>query len=86
MCHCYGLPSSKSRFFCGTTHLSGCGIGSEGGSVGLFHRNFTTHPGMGLFNRSAWTIIIGLYLFEEVQYVLRTISRPNCEKVMIRVL
>jgi hypothetical protein len=41
---------------------------------------------MRLPDRTAWTIVIGLRLLEEVQYVLSTIGRPNCKKAMICVL
>jgi hypothetical protein len=64
-------------------------IGILGISValtGLTHRNLTPHPGMRLLDRPAWTIVIGLRLLEEVQYVLRTIGLPNCKKAMICVL
>jgi uncharacterized RDD family membrane protein YckC len=41
---------------------------------------------MRLLDCLAWTIVIGLRLLEEVQYVLRAIGRPNCKKAMICVL
>jgi hypothetical protein len=41
---------------------------------------------MRLLNRPARTIVTGLRLLKEAQYVLRAISRPNCKKAMICVL
>jgi hypothetical protein len=58
----------------------------SGGGTGLSHRNFTSHPGVRLLNRPARTVVTGLHLLEEMQYVLRAISRPNCKKAMIGIL
>jgi hypothetical protein len=41
---------------------------------------------MRLLDRPSRAIVTGLRLLEEVQYVLRTISRPDCKKAMICVL
>jgi hypothetical protein len=58
----------------------------SGGGTGLSHRNFTSHPSVRLLNRPARTVVIGSHLLEEMQYVLRAISRPNGKKAMIGVL
>jgi hypothetical protein len=58
----------------------------SGGGTGLSHGNFTAHPSVRLLNRPSRTVIAGLHLLEEVQYVLRAISRPHCKKAMIGVL
>jgi hypothetical protein len=55
-------------------------------STGLHHRHFTAYPGVHLLYRPAWTIIFGLLLLEEVQHMLRAISRPYRKQVMISVL
>jgi hypothetical protein len=39
-----------------------------------------------LLNRLARTVVTGLRLLEEMQYVLRAISRPPCKKAVISVL
>ena len=39
-----------------------------------------------LLNRLARTVVTGLHLLEEMQYVLRAISRPHCKQAMIGVL
>jgi hypothetical protein len=58
----------------------------SGGGTGLSHRNFTSHPGVRLLNRPARTVVTGLRLLEEMQDMLRAISRPHCKKAMIAVL
>jgi len=52
----------------------------------LSHRDFTSHPSLCLINRPTRTVVTGLHLLEEMEYVLRTISRPNCKKAMIGIL
>ena len=86
MRHCRGLSGSVSRFSCRAAQLSGSAHGVSGGGTGLSHRNFSSHPGVRLFNRPARTVITGLHLLEEMQYVLRAISRPQCKKAMVGVL
>jgi hypothetical protein len=58
----------------------------SGGGTGLSHRNFTSHPGVRLLNRPARTVVTGLHLLEEMQYVLRATSRPHCKQAMIGIL
>jgi len=41
---------------------------------------------MRLLNRPARMIVTGSRLLEEVQYMPRAISRPNCKKAMICIL
>jgi hypothetical protein len=86
MSHRRGLSGGVSRFLCGPEHVSGRGIGSKSGRAGLRHRDLTPRPSTRLFDRSARTVVTGLRLLEEVQYVLRAISRPHCEKAMIGIL
>src|SRR5262249_12943947 len=86
MSHRHGLSGGVSRFLRGAQHLSGRGIGSKGGGAGLRHRDLTPRPGTRLFDRSARTVVTGLRLLEEVQYVLRAIRRPHGKKAMIGVL
>jgi hypothetical protein len=86
MSYRHGLSGGEGRFLCCAAHLSGCGIGCKGGLAGLSHPYFTPHPGMRLLDRPSRAIVTGLRLLEEVQYVLRTISRPDCKKAMICVL
>jgi hypothetical protein len=86
MSHCHSLSGGMSRFLCCAAHPSGCGIGCKGSLAGFSHRNLTPHPSMRLLNRPALTIVTGLRLLEEVQYVLRAISHPNCKKAMVCVL
>jgi hypothetical protein len=52
----------------------------------LRHRDLTPRPSTRLFDRSARTVVTGLCLLEEVQYVLRAISRPRGKQAMIGVL
>jgi hypothetical protein len=58
----------------------------SGGGTGLSHRNFTACPSVRLLNRSARTVVTGLHLLEEMQDVLRAVSRPHSKKAMIGVL
>jgi hypothetical protein len=86
MSHRHGLSGGVSRFLRGAEHLSGRGIGSKSSRARLRHRDLTPRPSTRLFDRSARTVVTGLRLLEEVQYVLRAISRPHCKKAMIGVL
>src|SRR5262249_44043804 len=86
MSHRHGLSGGVSRFLRGAEHRSGRGIGRKSGRAGLRHRDLTPRPSTRLFDRSARTVVTGLRLLEEVQYVLRAISRPHCKKAMISVL
>jgi hypothetical protein len=52
----------------------------------LSYRNLTPRPSARLFDRSARTVVTGLRLLEEVQYMLRTIYRPHRKKAMFGVL
>jgi hypothetical protein len=79
MSHCHSLTGGESRLLRGAGHLSGRSVCGKGGLTGLTHRNLTPYPSMRLLDRPAWTIVTGLRLLEEVQYVLRTIGRPNCK-------
>ena len=73
------MPCCAAQLSC-RTH------GVSGGGTGLSHRNFTAHPSVRLLNRSAWTVVTGLHLLEEMQDVLRALSRPHCKKMMIGVV
>jgi hypothetical protein len=86
MSHRRGLSGGVSRFLRGAEHLSDCRIGSKSVRAGLRHRDLTPRPSTRLFDRSARPVVTGLHLLEEVQYVLRAISRPHCKKAMIGVL
>jgi hypothetical protein len=59
---------------------------SKGSRAGLSYRNLTPRPSARLFDRSARTVVTGLRLLEEVQYMLRTIYRPHRKKAMFGVL
>jgi hypothetical protein len=86
MCHRRRLSGGISRFSCRATQLSGSAHRVPGGGTGFSHRDFTSHPGVRLLNRPARTVVSGLHLLEEMQYVLRAISRPDCQKAMIGIL
>jgi hypothetical protein len=86
MSHRRSLSGGVSRFSCRATQLSGSAHGVSGGGTGLSHRNFTSYPSVRLLNRPARTVVTGLRLLKEMQYVLRAISRPHCKKAMIVVL
>jgi hypothetical protein len=86
MSHRRSLSGGVSRFPRGAAQLSGSAHGVSGGGTGLCHRNFPSHPGLRLFNCPARTVVTGLRLFEEMQYVLRAISRPHGKQAMIGVL
>jgi hypothetical protein len=85
MRHRRSLSSSVSSLPCSTTQCSGSAHSVSGGGTGLRHRNFTAYPGVRLLNRLAWTVIIDLYLLEEMQDVLRAIRRPHGKQAMIGV-
>ena len=86
MSHRHGVTGGARRFLRGTERLSGRSVCGKGGCAGLSHRNLTPRPSARLFDRSAQTVVTGLRLLEEVQYVLRAIGRPHCKKAMIGVL
>jgi hypothetical protein len=86
MSHRHGVTGGASRFLRGAERLSGRGVGGKGGSAGLSHRDLAPRPSARLFDRSARTVVPGLRLLKEVQYVLSAISRPHCKKAMIGVL
>ncbi len=58
----------------------------SGGGASLRHRHFATCPGARLFNRPARTVIIGLFLLEEMQHMLRAIRCPQRNQAMVGVL
>jgi hypothetical protein len=86
MSHRRGLSGGVSRFSGRAAQRSGRAHGVSGGGTGLSHRNFTSHPGVRLLNRPTRTVVTGLYLLEDMQDVLRAISRPHGKKAMIGVL
>ena len=86
MSHRRSLSGGVSRFLRGAAHLSGSRVGVTGGGTGLSHGNLTSYPSVRLLNRPARTVVTGLRLLEEMQYVPRAISRPHCKKAMIVVL
>ncbi len=86
MSHRHGVTGGARRFLRGAERLSGRSVCGKGGCAGLSHRNLTPRPSARLFDRSAQTVVTGLRLLEEVQYVLRAIGRPHCKKAMIGVL
>jgi hypothetical protein len=86
MSHRHGLAGGTCRFPCWAAHLSGCGVGCRRGLMGLSNADLTPHPGMRLLDRPARTVVTGLRLLEEVQYVLRAIGRPHRKKAVIGVL
>jgi hypothetical protein len=86
MSHRHGVTGGASRFLRGAERLSGRSVCGKGGRAGLSHCNLTPCPSARLFDRSAWTVVTGLRLFEEVQHVLRAIGRPHCKKAMVGIL
>ncbi len=85
MSHRRSLPGGVSRFSRRTAQRSGSAHGVSGGGTGLSHRNFTSCPSVRLLNRPARTVVTGLRLLEQMQYVLGAIRRPDCKKAMIGV-
>ena len=86
MSHRRGLSGGVSRFSCRAAQRSGSAHGVSGGGTGLSHGNLTAYPSVRLLDGPARTVVTGLRLLEEMQDVLRAISRPHCKKVMIGVL
>ncbi len=86
MRHRRSLPGGVGRFPRRAAQHPGSTHGVPGGGTGLSHRNFTSHPSARLFKRPTWTVVIGLHMLEEMQYVLRAIGGPQCQKAMIGVL
>ncbi len=78
MSHSRGLSCRISRFPRRAGQISGRAHGVTGGRAGLSHRNLTPSPGTPQFDRSARAVVVGSRLLEEVQYMLRAISRPYC--------
>ena len=86
MRHGRGVGGRASRLLRGAERLSRCSVRRKGGSPGLSHRDLTARPSARLFDRSARTVVTGLRVLEEVQYVLRAIGRPHCKKAMMGIL
>jgi len=86
MSHRSGLSGGVSRISCRAAQLSGSAHRVTSGGTRLSHRDFTSYPGVYLLNRPARTVVAGLHLLEEMQYVLRAISRPNRKEAMIGIL
>ena len=84
--HRSGLPGCMSRFFGGALHLPGRRIGGKGGHASLSPRDLTPRPGAPQLDGPARTIVPRFRLLEEMQHVLRTISRPHGKKMMISIL
>jgi len=80
-----GLSGGVGRFLRGAEYLSRRGVGGKGGLSGFGPRDVAPCPSACLFNGLSWTIIRGSHILEEVQYVFRTISGPQCKKMMIGV-
>jgi hypothetical protein len=78
MSHRRCLSCRVSRFPRRAGQISGRAHGVTGGRAGLSHRNLTPRPGTPQFDRSARAVVVGSRLLEEVQYMLRAISRPYC--------
>src|SRR4026208_1390555 len=57
-----------------------------GRGAGLGPRDLTPRPGTPEIDRSTWTVVRRPRPFEEVEHVLRAVSRPHREKAMIVVL
>jgi hypothetical protein len=86
MSHRRRLTCSMSRFLRSSRYISSRCISSSGGCPRFGHRDLTPRPSTCLLNRLVWTVVPRLRFLEKVQYMLRAISRPNCEKVMICIL
>jgi hypothetical protein len=86
MGHRHCVTGCASRFLGGPGSLPGrivCGIGR---GARLSHRDPTTRPHTCLLDRPTRTLVPGMRLLEEVQYVLRASRSPHRKKAMIGVL
>jgi hypothetical protein len=81
-----GLAGRIRGMPCCPTQVSGRGVGMAGCCAGLCPRDLTARPGAPEFDRPTWTVILGPHPLEQVQHVLRAVSRPDREQVMIVVL
>jgi len=68
------------------TQVSGCGVGVTGRRTGLSPGDLTARPGTPEVDRPTWTVVLRPCLLEVVQYVLRAVSLPERQKVVIAVL
>jgi hypothetical protein len=86
MAHRRGLTGGVRGMPCCPTKVSGRGVGMAGRSAGLSPRDLTPRPGTPEVDRPTWTAVLRPCLLEVVQDVLRAISRPHRETMMIVVL
>ena len=86
MAHGRGLARGVRGMPCCPTQVSGRGVGMAGRRAGLCPRALTARPGTPEGDRPTWTVVFRPCLLEVVQDVLRAVSRPHPEKMMIVVL
>jgi hypothetical protein len=68
------------------TQVPGRGVRMPGRRTGLCPAGLATSPGSPELDRPTWTVILRPCLLEEVQHVLRAVSRPDRQKAVIVVL
>ena len=86
MAHRRGLAGSVRGMPGCPTQVSGRGVCMACRRAGLGPRDLTPRPGTPKVDRPTWTAVLRLCALEEVQHVLRAVSRPHREKTMIVVL
>jgi hypothetical protein len=86
MAHRRGLTGGVRCLPRGIGHLSGGCVRGEGGRAGLAPCDLTPRPDASKVDRASRTVVLGPRLLEVVEHVLRAVSRPYGEEVMILVL
>src|SRR2546430_11600987 len=81
-----GLAGSVRGMTCRPAQVSGRGVCMAGRSAGLAPPDLTPRPGTPLVDRMTRTVVLRPCLLEVVEHVLRTVSRPDPQKVVIVVL
>jgi hypothetical protein len=86
MAHRRGLAGSVRGMPGCPTQVPGRCVGMAGRHAGLAPRDLTPRPGTPEVERPTWTVVLRSCLLEVVQHVLRAVSRPDRQKVVIVVL
>jgi hypothetical protein len=71
---------------CCSTQISGRRVGMAGRRASLGPPDLAPRPGPPKLDRAPRTVVLGSGLLEVVEYVLRTVGRPDRESVVIVVL
>ena len=80
-----GLAGGEGSFAGGTGQVAGGGLGMAGRVARFGHLDLAPRPGARQLDGLARTVVVGLFLLEEMEDVLRTIGRPQRQQVVVGV-